>query len=116
MERHDTNRDDSERDDSNRDEMNREAPEGLRDELEGPDQAGHSTMTTGAGGESSRSDDAGLAWSEDDSDPIDTDEAVVGQPSSGGSGPGFVAPPPGTEWPDPLGRDDDERELERRTR
>jgi hypothetical protein len=55
---------------------------------------------------------------DDDADPtpLENDESVVGSAGTGGAGPGMIAPPPGTTWPDPMGDDDEERELERRTR
>jgi hypothetical protein len=86
-----------------------------------PGEAGPTTARTGAGGESARHDDAPadeqpLSWSQRDETPLDNDETVVAGPHSGGSPPGAVVPPPDADWPDPLGRDDEERELERRTR
>jgi hypothetical protein len=100
---------------------NERRPGGLREELEGPDEAGHTTALTGASGESARNDDpvAGdrpPSWPEQDETPLDNDETVIAGSPSGGSPPGAVAPPPGADWPDPMGRDDEERELERRTR
>jgi hypothetical protein len=85
-----------------------------------PDEAGHTTARTGAGGESARNDDpAGgkpLTWTRQGETPVDNDATVVAGASAGGSPPGAVAPPPDADWPDPLGGDDEERELERRTR
>src|SRR5829696_5478498 len=98
------------------DDDRRPLSEPLDEELNGPDAAGHTTAKTGASGESSRDDAPELSWSEDASERTEADATVVGPASSGGSGPGFVAPPPGTAWPDPLGGDDEDREVERRTR
>lgn len=87
-----------------------------------PDEAGHTTARTGAGGEPARDDhapegDQALGWTQEhDETPLDNDEAVIAAPHSGGSPPGAVLPPPDADWPDPMGGDDEERELERRTR
>lgn len=93
----------------------------MREEFEGPDEAGHTTAVTGAGAgghpERGALDEARRDLEDDpDTSPLDNDEAVVAPAGTGGGGPGVVAPPPGTEWPDPMGGDDEERELERRTR
>jgi hypothetical protein len=77
------------------------------------DGTGYSSATTGAGGESAAGDDA-RRQTTTSSDRVNegNDVAAVGP---GGTPPGVVAPVPGTSWPDPLGEDDDERDLERRT-
>ena len=80
------------------------------------DETTSTTARTGAGGESDARVDADTNMPAEQDDQVEGDETVVGSASAGGSGPGFVAPPRGTDWPDPLGGDDDERELERRTR
>ena len=80
------------------------------------DETASTTARTGAGGESDARVDADTGMLTGQDDLIEADETVAGSSSGGGSGPGFVAPPPGTDWPDPFGGDDDDRELERRTR
>lgn len=108
-----------------------------RDELQGSDASTADATAAEAGGEPGRDEDRARAMQMSDppsritggadaaaeresagdteEEPATGEDAVVGPAGTGGSGPGFVAPPPGTEWPDPLGRDDDERELARRT-
>lgn len=104
--------------------MKDEPSPGLREELGGPDEAGSTTARTGAAGEASRDDEPAptgdappLTWTDHDDDaPLDTDNAVIGQPSPGGSPLSVVAPSPDTTLPDPLGSDDEDREQERSTR
>jgi hypothetical protein len=98
-----------------------ERSEVLREELEGPDRAGHTTAVTGAGAGGHPKGDALDRARRDldpeaDEAPLDNDESIVGAAGTGGAGPGMIAPPPGTKWPDPMGGEDEERELERRTR
>jgi hypothetical protein len=117
---------------------NEREQDGLREELEGPDTTAYATTAAGAGGEPGRDEDRAQAMQMGESptrisgrpdveavresagdaeaDPIDSDEAIIGPAGTGGAGPGFIAPSPGADWPDPLGSDDDDRELERRTR
>ena len=89
--------------------------DGLREELEGPDEAAYATQAAGAGGQPARDADEARA-SHEDRDDVDADETAAGVTGTGGAPPGAVAPPPGEHWPDPMGWDDDARDLERRTR
>ena len=96
--------------------MERQPNAGTREELEASDDARPTTGLTGAGGEAFDDDDTTRETSDRAADVSDASETVVGASAGGGSPPGFVGTPPDANWPDPLGGEDDERELERRTR
>ena len=88
----------------------------VHDELERADDGRPTTSRTGAGGEAYSDADASRSASTDSGGPAGIDDAIVGQPGSGGAAAGFVGTPADADVPDPLGGEDDERELERRTR
>jgi hypothetical protein len=96
--------------------MERERTDGSREQLDALDEARPTTATTGAGGEAFDDDEATGATARDATTDLETDEMGLGRSGPGGSPPGFVAPPPDADWPDPMGGDDEEREVERRTR
>jgi len=94
--------------------MDRERSEQAQ-ELEDASDARPTTSRTGGGGEAY--DDADTTGASGRRrTPVDIDQAIIGQPGSGGAAGGIVGAPPEADVPDPMGRDDDEREVERRTR
>jgi hypothetical protein len=62
--------------------------------------------------------DPSVAEADDEKRRVRGDDAVTGLQATGtgGNPPGAVTTEPGADLPDPLGTEDDERELERRTR
>ena len=96
--------------------MEREPTDGAREQLDAAEDARPTTSRTGGGGEPY--DDADTASSRSGNPGVDDeiDDAVIGQPGSGGLAAGIVGAPPDADVPDPLGRDDDEGEVDRRAR